>query len=166
MSVSESRTIPPKETLRKFGLTAVFSQNSMLYETPTVVASVWVIEPVEGRVMGNLGSGIEVPKPAPKLPECGENRSTAVKSVSPDRAQPVKLPVSNPGLVTRLACAAPAKKVASTDAAAPQRIAENILRLLGKRARSRTRDWPELANKAMMRPTRVRCDIGGSFQRM
>src|SRR5262245_59353173 len=128
MLVSESKTIPPKETLKKFGVTAVFSQNSMSYETPAVVASVWVIEAVEPTV----------PKAAPKLPECGENLSTNTNEVSPDRAQPVKLPVSNPGLVTRLACAAPAKKVASTNAAAPQRIAENTLRLLRKRAGGRT----------------------------
>src|SRR5262245_31030622 len=102
MSVSESKTIPPKETLRKFGLSAVFSQKSMSYETPTVVASVCVIEPVEGEIVA------EVPKNAPNLPECGEKLSTNVKEVSPDRAQPVKVPVSNPGLVTRLACAAPA----------------------------------------------------------
>src|SRR5262245_58657659 len=122
MLVSESKPIPSKDTLREFGLGAVFSQNSMSYETPTVVASVWVIEPVEGRVMGKRGSGIAVPKNAPNLPECGEKLSTNVKVVSPDRAQPVKSPVSNPGLVTRLACAAPAKKVASTNAAAPRRI--------------------------------------------
>src|SRR4029453_7335066 len=123
MSVSESRTIPSKETLKKLGLIAVFSQNPMSYETPTVVASVWVIEPV--------GPGVptEVPKNAPKLPECGENPSTNVKEVSPDRAQPVKLPIPNPGLVTIWACAAPAKKVASTNAPAAQRIAENMLSL-------------------------------------
>src|SRR5262245_33680495 len=159
MSVSESRTIPPKETLRKFGLTAVFSQNSMAYETPTVVASVWVIEPVEGRVSGNLGSGGRVPKRAPNLPECGEKLSTPVSEVSPDRAQPVKLPVSNPGLVTRLACAVPAKKVASTNAAAPRRVAENMFRLLRKSARGQTGDWPELATNATARPARARWDI-------
>src|SRR5262249_20260806 len=156
MSVSESRTIPPKETLRKFGLTAVFSQNLMSYETPAVVASVWVIEPVEGKVSGKIGIGIEVRKNTTELPERGRKLSTQAKEVSRDRAQPVKLPVSNPGLVTRLACAAPAKKVASTNAAPPQRIGENMLRLLGKRARGRTGDWPELATKATTRPARAR----------
>src|SRR5262245_9224156 len=152
MLVSESKTIPSKETLRKLGLSGVFSQNSMSYETPAVVASVWVSEP---------GEPVEpiVDKNAPNLPECGENVSTAEKDVGPDRAQPVKLPVSNPGLVTRLACAAPAKKLASTNAAAPQRISENMLRLPRKRALGRTGEWPQLATNAMMRPARTRCDI-------
>ena len=91
--VSESRTIPSKDTLKKFGVTAVFTHNSMSYETPAVVASVWVIEPVEPGVL------TEVASPALKRPECGEKSSTAVKERSPDRAQPVKSPVSNPGSI-------------------------------------------------------------------
>src|SRR6476469_7251963 len=125
MSVSESKTIPSKDTLKKFGHNAAFSQHSMSYETPTVVASVWVIEPVEP----------EVDKNALKRPECGEKLCTAVKEVSSDRAQPVKSPVSNPGLVIMLACAAPAKEVASTNAAPPQRIAEHMLSRLRKMVR-------------------------------
>ena len=59
-----------------------FSQNSMSYEAPAVVASVCVIEPVEPSQSGSSKS--HVLKNALKVPERGKKLSTNVKLWSPD----------------------------------------------------------------------------------